>query len=174
MNLDHNQKSTYVATPYDDEILEWNKKLNDTYVYYGRQGQDKKEVQIYMDEVVEEVSTQANVKRSVAKSSVNYRNSSWDLVDAMDDKDAKKEVFKEENLATLPDSIRHKSNEEITAFAKAKKQERIAIQNKIKEHNKKRDQYIAAQSLTETNALESAMFQAIKKQSVSKNYQWKK
>jgi hypothetical protein len=174
MNLDHNQKSTYVATPYDDEILEWNKKLNDTYVYYGRQGQDRKAVQLSMDEVVEEVSTQANVKRSVAKSSVNYRNSSWDLVDAMDDKDAKKEVFKEENLATLPDSIRHKSNEEITAFAKAKKQERIAIQNKIKEHNKKRDQYIAAQSLTETNALESAMFQAIKKQSVSKNYQWKK
>jgi hypothetical protein len=174
MNLDHNQKSTYVATPYDDEILEWNKKLNDTYVYYGRQGQDRKAVQLSMDEVVEEVSTQANVKRSVAKSSVNYRNSSWDLVDAMDDKDAKKEVFKEENLATLPDSIRHKSNEEITAFAKAKKQERIAIQNKIKEHNKKRDQYIATQSLTETNALESAMFQAIKKQSISKNYQWKK
>ncbi|MFT5926683.1 MAG: hypothetical protein ACI9WL_001433, partial [Rubritalea sp.] len=88
MNLDHNQKSTYVATPYDDEILEWNKKLNDTYVYYGRQGQDRKAVQLSMDEVVEEVSTQANVKRSVAKSSVNYRNSSWDLVDAMDDKDA--------------------------------------------------------------------------------------
>jgi hypothetical protein len=174
MNLDHNQKSTYVATPYDDEILEWNKKLNDTYVYYGRKGQDKKAVQLSMDEVVEEVSIQANVKRSVAKSSVNYRNSSWDLVDAMDDKDAKKELFKEENLATLPDSIRHKSNEEITAFAKAKKQQRIAIQDKINQFNKKRDQYIATQSLTETNALESAMFQAIKKQSVSKNYQWKK
>jgi len=174
MNLDHNQKSTYVATPYDDEILEWNKKLNDTYVYYGRKGQDKKAVQLSMDEVVEEVSIQANVKRSVAKSSVNYRNSSWDLVDAMDDKDAKKELFKEKNLATLPDSIRHKSNEEITAFAKAKKQQRIAIQDKINQFNKKRDQYIATQSLTETNALESAMFQAIKKQSVSKNYQWKK
>jgi hypothetical protein len=33
---------------------------------------------------------------------------------------------------------------------------------------------MAIQSLTETNALEAAMFQAIKKQSVSKNYQWKK
>jgi hypothetical protein len=127
MNLDYNQKSTYVATPYDDEILEWKKKANDTYVYYGCKDQDKKSVQISIDERVEEVSTQANVKRSVVKSSVNYRNSSWDLVDAMDDKEAKKEIFKEENLATLPDSMRHKSNEEMTAFAKAKKQQRIAI-----------------------------------------------
>lgn len=172
MNLDHNQKSTYVATPYDDEILEWNKKLNNTYVYYGAQGQSFKAVQMDMDQEVEEVSIQANVKRSVAKSSSNYRNSTWDLVDAMDDKDAKKELFKAENLATLPDSIRNKSKEDITAFAKAKKQERTSIQNKIQELNKKRDSYIASQSLSESNGLESAMFKAIKKQSVSKNYKW--
>lgn len=172
MNLDHNQKSTYVATPYDDEILEWNKKLNKTYVYYGAQGQSFKAVQMDMDEVVEAESVQANVKRSVAKSSSNYRNASWDLVDAMDDKESQEELFKAKNLATLPDSIRNKSRKEITAFAKAKKEERTSIQNKIQELNEKRDSYIASKSLSESNGLESAMFKAIKKQSVSKNYKW--
>ena len=172
MNLDHNQKSTYVATPYDDEILEWNKKLNNTYVYYGRQGEDKKMAQVQMDEMVQEASIQANVKRSVAKSSSNYRNSTWDLVDAMEDEEAREGFFKSENLATLPDSLRNKSKKEITAFAKVKKQERTSIQNKIQELNKKRDNYIKKQSLSESNGLESAMFQAIKKQSSSKEYTW--
>jgi hypothetical protein len=131
MNLDHNQKSTYVATPYDDEILEWNKKLNNTYVYYGRQGEDKKMAQVQMDEMVQEASFQANVKRSVAKSSSNYRNSTWDLVDAMEDEEAREGFFKSENLATLPDSLRNKSKKEITAFAKAKKQERTSIQKSL-------------------------------------------
>ena len=172
MNLDHNQKSAYVATPYDDQILNYNHLLNDTYIAFGRQGYENKAVQMHMDEAVQEVSAQANVKRTLAKSSANYRNSSWDLVDALDDEDMKGKVLTEENIKTLPDSIRTKSKKEITAFAKAKKQERISIQNKIKELNQKRDQYIATQSLTETNGLESAMFKAIKKQSVSKNYQW--
>jgi hypothetical protein len=87
-------------------------------------------------------------------------------------KESNGKVLTEENIKTLPDSIRTKSKKDITAFAKAKKQERISIQNKIKELNQKRDQYIATQALTETNGLESAMFKAIKKQSVSKNYKW--
>jgi hypothetical protein len=172
MNLDHNQKSAYVATPYDDQILNYNRLLNDTYIAFGRQGYENKAVQMHMDEAVQEISAQANVKRTLAKSSANYRNSSWDLVDALDDEDMKGKVLTEDNIKTLPDSIRTKSKKEITAFAKAKKQERISIQNKIKELNQKRDQYIATQALTETNGLESAMFKAIKKQSVSKNYKW--
>ncbi|AUC78791.1 hypothetical protein CW736_04990 [Nonlabens sp. MB-3u-79] len=172
MNLDHNQKSAYVATPYDDQILNYNHLLNDTYIAFGRQGYENKAVQMLMDEAVQEVSAQANVKRTLAKSSANYRNSSWDLVDALDDEDMKGKVLTEDNIKTLPDSIRTKSKKDITAFAKAKKQERISIQNKIKELNQKRDQYIATQALTETNGLESAMFKAIKKQSVSKNYKW--
>lgn len=172
MNLDHNQKSIYVATPYDDQILNYNHLLNDTYIAFGRQGYENKAVQMHMDEAVQEVSTQANVKRTLAKSSANYRNSSWDLVDALDNEEMKEKVLTDENIKTLPDSIRTKSKKEITAFAKAKKQERISIQNKIKELNQKRDQYIATQELTETNGLESAMFKAIKKQSVSKNYKW--
>jgi hypothetical protein len=172
MNLDHNQKSAYVATPYDDQILNYNHLLNDTYIAFGRQGYENKAVQMHMDEAVQEVSTQANVKRTLAKSSANYRNSSWDLVDALDNEEMKEKVLTEDNIKTLPDSIRNKSKKDITAFAKAKKQERISIQNKIKELNQKRDQYIATQELTETNGLESAMFKAIKKQSVSKNYKW--
>jgi hypothetical protein len=172
MNLDHNQKSIYVATPYDDQILNYNHLLNDTYIAFGRQGYENKAVQMHMDEAVQEVSTQANVKRTLAKSSANYRNSSWDLVDALDNEEMKEKVLTEDNIKTLPDSIRNKSKKDITAFAKAKKQERISIQNKIKELNQKRDQYIATQEHTETNGLESAMFKAIKKQSVSKNYKW--
>jgi hypothetical protein len=172
--INHNEKSRYVSTPYDDEILRYNTQLNDTYIAYGSNGYVNKNTQYQMDQEVEEISAQANVKRTLAKASSNYRNSNWDLVDAIEDTTTREKALKLENRASLPNYLQDKNKEEILAFAKAKKQERTSIQNSIIALNKKRDQYIAAQSLTETNELETQLFNAIKKQAVSKNYTWDK
>ena len=36
MTINHNKKIVHIVTPYDDEIIILNKKLNKTYIYYGR------------------------------------------------------------------------------------------------------------------------------------------
>jgi len=41
--INHNEATVHVASPYDDKILELNKKLNQTYVAYGSNGRKKME-----------------------------------------------------------------------------------------------------------------------------------
>jgi hypothetical protein len=41
MTIAHNKNIVYVKTPYDQKIMEYNTQLNETYIAYGRQGQDK-------------------------------------------------------------------------------------------------------------------------------------
>ena len=49
MSIEQNQKTIYIPTPYDDQIEALNDRLNDTYVYYGKTGESKKENQLYQD-----------------------------------------------------------------------------------------------------------------------------
>ena len=78
--------------------------------------------------------------RSIAKSSANYKNDHWDLVDACA-KDNKKllEVTKEQ----LPENMREMTDEEKTAYVQVKAKERAEIQQKIQSLNEKRKEHIA-------------------------------
>ena len=37
-NINQNQQIAVIKSPYDDEISNWNTKLNQTYIPYGREG----------------------------------------------------------------------------------------------------------------------------------------
>ncbi|HPO50001.1 MAG TPA: VWA domain-containing protein, partial [Spirochaetota bacterium] len=47
--IDQSIRDVYVEAPQDKEIESLNKKLNDTYVYYGKGGAEKKELQVKQD-----------------------------------------------------------------------------------------------------------------------------
>lgn len=162
----------YVATPYDDKILELNNQLNSTYIAYGDYGNQKQKLQIEMDVEAMVVSEEVQVKRSVAKSSSNYQNASWDLVDNAGDDKLLKKIIKE-NKSTLPDSLKNKSVDEVAAFAKAELKIRKQLQNQIAGLNIKREKYISEQNMAEGNGLETAIFKAIQKQAEKKSYTWK-
>ena len=85
MSINHNQQTIHIASPYDDQILQLNIKLNKTYVYYGSQGNKKMEIQKNQDNNAANYSKENAVSRTVTKSSHLYKNSSWDLVDAEED-----------------------------------------------------------------------------------------
>jgi len=167
--INHNKTTAYVATPYDDEILKYNKKLNETYVTYNRIGQQKMQLQAEQDDNAKGYSNANAVSRTVSKSSHLYKNSAWDLVDASDDEDFKYENLKENEL---PDELKNKSKKEIKAYVSKKKEERKFIQKKIQDLNISRKQFILKQQKEDVNGLENAMIQAIKTQAKHKNYKW--
>lgn len=171
MAIDHNRQVVHIATPYDDVIIRLNSKLNNTYVSYGSAGYAKKELQAAQDLNAAELEEVVVVKRAVSKSSRMYKNSQWDLVDAVEDDEKILSELKEEDL---PQELKGKSESEIKSYVDRKKAEREKIQKEIQELNAKREAYIAEHQKEETGELENALLSAIKTQASKKNYTWDK
>lgn len=169
MAINHNHATTYVASPYDDKILQLNQKLNQTYVAYGSYGKEKMAIQAEQDSNAQGYSAANAVSRTVSKSSHLYKNDSWDLVDAEEQKSFNYDDLKD---ADLPQELKGKSASEIKAYLTKKRNERESIQEEIQQLNEKRRQYIMTQQKDDANGLENAMIQAIKTQAKQKNYVW--
>jgi len=167
--IDHNKSTVHIISPYDDAILILNKKLNKTYVYYGNKGREKMALQSEQDKKAEGYSSANAVSRTVSKSSHLYKNSKWDLVDAVEMEEVTVEDIDD---SVLPDSLQGKTKTEIKAYVKEMAKERKAIQTEIQELNKKRRDFIAEKQKEAANGLENAMINAIKTQAKKKNYKW--
>lgn len=168
MSINQDCKTVYISSPYDDRIAELNKKLNTTYISYGSLGQQKKMNQEAQDANAGSISEVNAVKRAVSKASHIYKNESWDLVDATEQKDFEIDKIKEEEL---PAEMKGMNNEEKSKYIETKKKERQHIQQEIIELNKKREEYVSkqqAQTATE-NVLDDVMLKAIKNQAKAKN-----
>ncbi len=169
--IDQNRQTHYAATPYDQDILDYNNKLNETYVFYGAQGYARAAQQEQLDAETQHVSAAANVNRSVVKSKSVYKNASWDLIDAASDEHVLEKLIRE-NKETLATDVKDKSVEEIKKMTLTKKKQREEIQKNILALNAKREVYLQSQSI-ETNELESAMVKAIQLKAAAKKYTWK-
>ena len=169
MAINQNKATVHVASPYDDTILQLNIKLNKTYVGYGSRGKEKVRMQAEQDANASGYSKANAVGRTVSKSSHLYKNSKWDLVDAVEEEAVAIEDLDQE---TLPDALKDKSALEIKTYVTKKKQEREAIQKQIQELNTKRKAYVTEQQKTAANGLENAMTKAIKRQAKKKRYNW--
>lgn len=171
MAIDHNRQVVHVKTPYDKLIIELNSNLNKTYISYGAMGASKMEKQSIQDSNAMEMEQEVAVKRAVSKSSHMYLNSTWDLVDASEDKDFKISSI---NKDELPAVLKGKTDQEIETYIKSQKEKRSSIQKEIQELNQERELYIANHQDENTKGeLENAMLDAIKKQAEKKNYSWK-
>ena len=170
MAIDHNRHVVHIDTPYDDIIIKLNSKLNSTYIGYGAMGASKMELQSVQDDNAMEMEEAVAVKRAVSKSSRLYQNSSWDLVDASEDKDFDVTNIKKDQL---PAALKNKSTTQIENYIEEKKVERNKIQKEITALNDKREAFIAKnQKENAKGELENAMLEAIKKQAEKKNYKW--
>ncbi|MFN7790924.1 MAG: vWA domain-containing protein [Cyclobacteriaceae bacterium] len=171
MSIEQNQKTVYISTPYDDKISECNERLNRTYVYYGTQGQSKKESQTRQDSNADSYGKANKVERAVSKSSHAYENSSWDLVDASKSND---KIIVEAEEESLPKEMKGMTVEKRKAYVVQKAEERKVIQNEIQTLNKKRLEFIKTNTTKESNdtSLDGAMMRSIKVQAKSKKLNW--
>ncbi len=170
MAIDHNETVVHISSPYDDVIIQLNKKLNNTYVYYGTQGISKMTLQSKQDSNAAELDEVVVVKRAVSKSSRMYQNSSWDLVDA-----EKRKGFSYDKLdkKSLPKDLQNKSSQEIKTYVSKQRKKREEIKEEIKKLNAQRNAYVAKKrKASNTKSLDKAMIASLKRQAKSKNYVW--
>lgn len=167
MNIDMNQKTVYVETPYDDKIEILNDSLNTTYIPFGKKGKTKKANQIVQDNNSAVYSQQNMVLRTISKSSHVYDNKSWDLVDA-----SKEENFDLEkiNEKTLPQEMQKMTYGQKQKHIEKMKTKREDFQKQIKELSSKRTSYIATTSSSQEGSLDAAMIAAIRKQAKDKGF----
>lgn len=160
MTINQDEKIVHIITPYDDEIIILNKKLNDTYIYFGNKGVMKYEMQKKQDANAYQMQEAVAVKRTITKSSRLYDNSTWDLVDA--DKKGKVD-YKTIEKSKLPKHLQGKTDAELKKYVELKAKEREEIQQKIKALDAKRRKFIAEKQKESTKEdLNNVMIQAIK------------
>lgn len=171
MSIEQNQKTVYVATPYDEKIDAMNAQLNNTYVYYGKSGASKKEQQEIQDKNAESYSRSNKVERTVSKSSHLYKNSQWDLVDASKDSEKIIEETKEDDL---PKEMKGMDVSQRKLYISTKATERKKIQAEINSLNKLRQEFIQANTPTgdKKSMLDATMIKAVKDQAKTKNLSW--
>ena len=170
INIDQNQEIVHINAPQDDELIKLGQQLNETYIAYGYYGNEFKERQSEQDKNASTMAPEVLVERTVTKSGGQYKNESWDLVDAKKDGNVKIEDIEEDQL---PEEIKDMTIEERKAYVEKKAKERSEIQQKINKLNEDRRKYIA-DKLAEGNeyTLDAAMLKMIREQAESKNYKF--
>lgn len=138
-NINSDRTITHIKTPYDDEINKKNNELNKTYMWYGSQGKSKKAMQMNEDNNSMVQSASVAVERTIAKSKSNYKNTNYDLVDAMA---ADSMVIQKLSKSELPEEMKGKSEKEIEEMIVLKSEERTEIQKEISELSVKRQKFI--------------------------------
>jgi hypothetical protein len=168
LSIEQDRRTVYVETPYDDDIVKYNQRLNETYIYYGEAGQDKKFNQSRQDANAGSFGKSNMVSRTISKSSHVYQNSSWDLVDASKDKSFDVSKVQTEQL---PSEMRKMNCLQQKQYIEKKTIERETIVRQIHELNIKREKYITEQSAqSEKGMLDNAIVESVKKQAVSKSF----
>jgi hypothetical protein len=171
MNIDHNAEIVHIDAPQDNEIVKLGQELNKTYIAFGNYGREKKELQAEQDANSMGLSNEVMVQRSVTKSGSQYKNSSWDLVDAKKSGTIKLEELKDEEL---PAEMKNMSVKERKAYVDKMEKEREQIQKKINKLNDERSKYVAQKMLENKNenTLDAVMIKTIREQAKQKNYKF--
>lgn len=172
LNIDQDKKVVHIPTPYDDAIMQLNKNLNKTYIGYGSYGKKMKERQMAQDNNAKSMGTSSYVNRTVSKSSKMYRNEQWDLVDAVQEDEAKLDKLSDNEL---PPELKGKSKKEIKKYIDEKQTERDQIIKQLGELNKKRSKYITEKRKENAGerSLDDVMIKAVKNQAKKKDYKFK-
>ena len=173
MFIDHNRAVVHFEAPQDKEIAQLGVELNKTYIAYGTVGAQNQARQSQQDANVFSLapSAGASVQRALTKASVNYCNTSWDLVDACKEGAVKLTEMKKEEL---PAEMQKMSEKERTAYVETKTQERAQLQEKINRLNSERSKFVAEQTKHQSgsNTLDTVIVSAIREQAVKKNYRF--
>ncbi|WP_254048042.1 VWA domain-containing protein [Synechococcus sp. BDU 130192] len=164
-NIDQNRAVVIQPSPYDAEIRRLNDELNQTYLPYGSLGEQGLERQLVQDAN----AGAAIVTRGISKSSAYYRNSSWDLVDAIAEAEVSLETLAE---TALPEELQGLSLAEQEAYIANTQAEREQIQAQIRDLTAQREAYLSSLPSDEDakDTLDYVMIQALRSQLARKGF----
>jgi len=174
--INHNAAVVHIEAPQDAKIVALNKTLNQTYIAFGRIGNEKQVAQTTQDENADRnKKSGAAVQRAVAKSSQNYWNANWDLVDRSTEKDFDWAKVKKEDL---PKEMKELDLDGKKKFVADKRAKRVKVQKEIQTLNEARSKFVAeelskaAEGGEET--LDVAVTKTVRDQAAKKGYQFGK
>ncbi len=172
MSINHEKSIADVRCPQDEEILRLNKKLNETYVCFGKEGEAGLQRQTEMDWNACEAGNDVIIQRSRSKSTKLYSNGHWDLVDATKNDGVKIEDVPE---AELSEDLQKMSVTERKRYVEAQSRKRVEIQERIRELHVQREKHLAdtRKAKGESGAadtLDAAMIRILRDQAEAKGF----
>jgi len=170
LNIDSDCNIVHIITPYDDRLILLGQKLNSTYIAYGYEGEALKQRQAEQDENAGKLAPSVLTERTITKGSGQYKNESWDLVDAEAEGVNVEDIPKDQ----LPKEMQNMTKEERKEYVDQKAKERENIQKEINKLDQQRRDYIANQSAenNQDNTLDAAMLKIIREQASNKNFEF--
>lgn len=165
LNINQDQAVVQIETPQDTELIQLNIELNNTYLWYGKEGRAAGARQMTQDKNARLLGLSSSSQRIAAKASSVYQNSRVDLVDAVNDEAVDLDAMEE---AELPEAMKTMTEQQRRDFVKEHAEKRAEIQARIKDLSKQRDTYVAQErkrlAETEDDTLGNAVVQSIREQ----------
>jgi hypothetical protein len=173
LTIDQDKAVVHIDAPQDKEITRLSIELNNTYITYGKDGTRGRSNQVAQDVNAGRYDKAgAAVQRALTKTSSNYSNSTWDLVDA-----TKKDGVKLESISDneLPAELKPMAPAARAAFIDQKAAERAKIQSDIKKLNEERQKFVAEKTKESSEAatLDKVIVQAVREQAAKKAIEFK-
>lgn len=165
-SINSDSKIREIPTPYDEKISQYNDSLNRTYYGYGQLGKQKKDMQFAQDENAASQSVSSKSERAMAKSSTNYTNATWDIIDAYNQKEVDLSKLKEEEL---PQELKGKTLEQQKQFIAKQTAGRAAYQTQITSLSVERQKYIEDELKKENSATQKDDFGSKVNESIAKS-----
>ena len=142
LNINQDRKVVQIATPQDKIIIELNKKLNDTYLWYG---DSNERTRLHLNQSRQDKNAQNQgmgiaASRSVTKGSKLYRNVGRDLIDTLEEDKAILSKLKTEQL---PEAMQKMTPEQRMAHVKKVADQRAAIKAELAKAAAARSVFIA-------------------------------
>lgn len=171
MRIDGGKAVAEIEAPQDKELVALNDALNKTYIAYGKKGAESAARQAAVDSKSWGLGRGNLSQRVASKAGHQYRNTEWDLVDALEEDAVKLEDVKERDL---PEAMKEMTLEERKAYVAKKQAEREGIQEKIKTLSAERNKFIAEKRKEEAESnkdtLGNQVREAVRDQAEAKGF----
>ena len=174
MSINQNSQVAHIEAPQDKKISRLGAELNETYIAYGSVAAEGQARQIAQDANAMGQSSASSLQRAVSKANAYYRNSAWDLIDAVNDGSVELAKIKAEDL---PENMRKMNLEQQQEYIKQQAAQRKLVQQQINQLNTERNKYVAAKRKemarqSGEKTLDQALVDAIRSQAVAKDFRF--
>lgn len=173
LNIEQDRKVIHIRTPWDSRIIELNERLNKTYLGYGREGKAMKSRQMTQDANAAKYGESNVAQRATFKAKSQYKNESWDLVDA---EAAKKADVTQMKTEDLPEELQKIEPAQRKVYLEKLKKERAEIQSEMLELEKKIRLYSEEERKKQGDdlTLDKVMEKTVTEQAIQKGFSFDK
>lgn len=150
--IDHNQHMVKGETPFDEEFRSLNRRMNDTFVWFGPKAQQHMRNQIQQDQNAKKMSNQVFAERMATKIGHLYKHTHSDLVDAVQHGQARLSNMPEDKM---PEKIRSMKADERKRYIESKISARETVRREMATLIAKRNNWIHKKMSTDITSTQS-------------------